>query len=68
MLARYIGVFGNPENQTNSTAAPSGESLVSKQAEKIAMTAPVLMQVGPLFLSSRLSPLFLSRSRLSSLI
>ena len=56
LLARYIGVFGNPANQASGgthTAEVSSQSekvemtapvLLESRSEKIAMTAPVLMK------------------------
>ena len=47
LLARYIGVFGTPENQKNQAMAMTAPVIMSKeqrQSEAIAMTAPVIMK------------------------
>ena len=42
VLAKYIGVFGKPENQKIAMAAP----VVATEGEKIAMTSPVITKEG----------------------
>lgn len=50
MLARYIGVFGNPQNEASSTGSHEAIAMTAPvimdpptNKEKIAMTAPVIM-------------------------
>ena len=42
ILARYIGVFGNPENKDTNKIAMTAPVLSKTSSSKIAMTAPVL--------------------------
>ncbi|CAN6835255.1 heme-binding-like protein At3g10130, chloroplastic [Brassica napus] len=42
VLAKYIGVFGKPENQKIAMASP----VVATEGEKIAMTSPVITKEG----------------------
>ncbi|ESQ52450.1 hypothetical protein EUTSA_v10017151mg [Eutrema salsugineum] len=45
VLAKYIGVFGKPENEKPETIAMTAP-VITKEGEKIAMTAPVITKEG----------------------
>ncbi|CAG7880738.1 hypothetical protein BRARA_C01912 [Brassica rapa] len=45
VLAKYIGVFGKPENQKPEKIAMTAP-VITKEGEKIAMTAPVVTKEG----------------------
>ncbi|CAH8302302.1 unnamed protein product [Eruca vesicaria subsp. sativa] len=45
VLAKYIGVFGKPENQKPEQIAMTAP-VITKEGEKIAMTAPVVTKEG----------------------
>lgn len=45
LLARYIGVFGNPENECSQSIAMTAP-VVKQKPQQISMTAPVVKQTG----------------------
>jgi hypothetical protein len=45
-LARYIGVFGNPENDASDKISMTAPVLMESKTEKISMTSPVISTPG----------------------